>query len=139
MRDGCRVPIPWSGEAAPYGFGPEGSWLPQPAAWGELSVEAQSGDPASTLELYRSALALRRRLPGLGDGTMSWLKAPEGVLALSRPGFVCTLNTLDTEVELPVPGRPLLASAPLSIAIPEGLATAGTVRLPADACVWWAV
>ncbi|MEV6317179.1 glycoside hydrolase family 13 protein [Streptomyces sp. NPDC051776] len=132
MRDGCRVPIPWSGEEAPYGFGPGASWLPQPATWRELSVEAQSGDPRSTLELYRSALALRRRLPGLGDGTMAWLEAPDGVLAVSRPGFVCTLNTLDSEVELPVPGRPVLATAALHF-------TGGSVHIPADTCVWWEV
>ncbi|MEV0279288.1 glycoside hydrolase family 13 protein [Streptomyces sp. NPDC050610] len=131
-RDGCRVPIPWSGDAAPYGFGPGASWLPQPAQWRGLSVEAQSGDPRSTLELYRSALALRRSLPGLGDGPMGWLPAPEGVLALSRPGLVCTLNTLSAEAELPVPGRPVLATAPLEFG-------GGAVRIPADACVWWAV
>src|SRR3954453_16320565 len=30
-RDGCRVPIPWSGDAPPYGFGPGTGqpWLPQ--------------------------------------------------------------------------------------------------------------
>ena len=36
-RDGCRVPLPWSGAAPPYGFSPEGAtrqpWLPQPADW----------------------------------------------------------------------------------------------------------
>ncbi|MEU5425458.1 glycoside hydrolase family 13 protein [Streptomyces olivoreticuli] len=131
-RDGCRVPIPWSGDEAPYGFGPGGSWLPQPARWRELSVAAQSGDPRSTLELYRSALTLRRELPGLGDGEMVWLDAPEGVLAFSRPGFVCTLNTLGEEVELPVPGRPVLATSALEFG-------GGTVRLPSDSCVWWAV
>ncbi|MCA6095263.1 glycoside hydrolase family 13 protein [Streptomyces sp. SCA3-4] len=132
-RDGCRVPLPWSGEAAPYGFGPGGSWLPQPERWRELSVEAQSGDPRSTLELYRSALALRGELPGLGDGEMVWLDdVPEGVLAFSRPGFVCTLNTLGAEVALPVPGRPVLSHAALEFA-------GGTVRIPSDTCVWWAV
>ncbi|ARZ70435.1 glycoside hydrolase family 13 protein [Streptomyces sp. HU2014] len=131
-RDGCRVPLPWSGGEPPFGFGPGGSWLPQPAEWAELSVAAQSGDPRSTLELYRSALTLRRELPGLGDGEMGWLAAPEGVLALSRPGFVCTLNTLDEEVEMPVPGRPVLATRALEF-------TGGTVRLPSDSCVWWAV
>ncbi|WP_058044711.1 glycoside hydrolase family 13 protein [Streptomyces roseifaciens] len=131
-RDGCRVPIPWSGGAAPYGFGPGGSWLPQPEQWAELSVAAQSGDPRSTLELYRSALALRHELPGLGDGEMTWLEAPEGVLAFARPGLVCTLNTSDEEVGMPVPGRPVLATAALEF-------TGGTVRIPSDSCVWWAV
>ncbi|MBF6048338.1 DUF3459 domain-containing protein [Streptomyces sp. NRRL B-1677] len=131
-RDGCRVPIPWSGEEAPYGFGPGGSWLPQPEGWAELSVAAQSGDPRSTLELYRSALALRHELPGLGDGEMTWLEAPEGVLAFSRPGLVCTLNTRGEEVGMPVPGRPVLATSALEF-------TGGTVRIPVDSCVWWAV
>ncbi|MDT3398901.1 glycoside hydrolase family 13 protein [Streptomyces sp. B1866] len=144
-RDGCRVPIPWSRTGASYGFGPGGSWLPQPETWGGLSVEAQAGVPGSTLELYRAALALRRRLPGLGDGPMAWLPAPEGVLALSRPGFVCTLNTLGTPVDLPVPGRELLASEPMAYGPPRGDGAgaaadgAGTVRLPADSCAWWAV
>ncbi|MGV9313496.1 glycoside hydrolase family 13 protein [Streptomyces sp. NPDC003691] len=132
LRDGCRVPIPWSGGTAPYGFGPGGSWLPQPGEWAGLSVAAQTGVPGSTLELYRSALAHRRELPGLGDGAMEWRPAPAGVLAFARPGFVCTLNTLEEAVEIPAPGRPLLSSAPLD-------ATGSTVRVPAGTCVWWAV
>ncbi|MET7762164.1 glycoside hydrolase family 13 protein [Streptomyces sp. NPDC005393] len=136
FRDGCRVPIPWARSGASCGFGPGGSWLPQPADWADLSVEAQTGDPGSTLELYRAALALRRELPGLGDGRMTWLGAPAGVVALSRPGFVCTLNTLGEEVELPVPGRALLSSAPLAYG--AGPAPA-TVRIPADSCAWWAI
>ncbi|GGO79880.1 glycoside hydrolase family 13 protein [Wenjunlia tyrosinilytica] len=132
LRDGCRVPLPWSGERAPYGFGSGPSWLPQPSEWRELSVEAQDGDPRSTLELYRAALRLRHELPGLGDGTMTWLDAPAGVLALARPGFVCTANTTADVAELPVPGRPVVSTAAVEF-------TGGKVRLPADSCVWWAV
>ncbi len=81
-RDGCRVPIPWSGSAPPYGFGPlpDGpSWLRQPESWAKLSVEAQSGDPGSTLEFYRAALAPSSGHPALGAGDgASWLDAPEG-------------------------------------------------------------
>ncbi|MDX6764935.1 hypothetical protein SIN09_37550, partial [Streptomyces sp. F8] len=102
LRDGCRVPIPWAGAEPPYGFGPAGSWLPQPPAWAGLSVAAQTGDPHSTLELYRAALELRRALPGLGapeaggpadPSGMRWQSAPDGVLLFTRPGFACTLNT----------------------------------------------
>ncbi|MFD3455706.1 glycoside hydrolase family 13 protein [Streptomyces sp. NPDC058691] len=132
LRDGCRVPIPWTAGGSSYGFGSGGSWLPQPASWAGLSVEAQTGDPASTLELYRAALRLRRELPGLGDGPMRWLDAPQGVLALSRPGLVCTVNTRSTPVELPVPGRPVLSSEPVA-------PTGGNIRLPADSCIWWAI
>ncbi|MFB7292285.1 glycoside hydrolase family 13 protein [Actinacidiphila glaucinigra] len=132
LRDGCRVPIPWTTEGPSHGFGPAAGWLPQPADWAGLSVQAQTGDPDSTLELYRSALRLRRELPGLGDGPMRWLDAPEGVLAFSRPGLVCTVNTLSAPVQLPVPGRPVLSSGPVAF-------TGGSVRLPADSCIWWAI
>ncbi|WP_319259457.1 hypothetical protein [Streptomyces europaeiscabiei] len=50
-RDGCRVPIPWSGQAEPFGFSSDdayaGPWLPQPADWSERSVAAQTGDATS--------------------------------------------------------------------------------------------
>ncbi|WP_240528162.1 alpha-amylase family glycosyl hydrolase [Streptomyces amritsarensis] len=139
LRDGCRVPIPWAGAEPPYGFGPAGSWLPQPPAWAGLSVAAQTGDPHSTLELYRAALELRRALPGLGapeaggpadPSGMRWQSAPDGVLLFTRPGFACTLNTRPDPVELPAPGRPVLSSAPVET---DGR----TVRLPADSCTWW--
>ncbi|MFC5800268.1 glycoside hydrolase family 13 protein [Streptomyces formicae] len=133
FRDGCRVPIPWTRGGVSYGFGSGGSWLPQPEVWAELSVEAQTGVPGSTLELYRAALAVRREHPGLGAGeAVTWLDAPDGVLALARDRFICTTNTRGTEVELPVPGSVLLSSA-----TPEF--TGGTVRLPADSSTWWAI
>ncbi|WP_069811721.1 glycoside hydrolase family 13 protein [Streptomyces sp. TP-A0874] len=141
FRDGCRVPIPWSGRTAPYGFGPGGSWLPQPEDWADLSVEAQSGDPESTLELYRAALALRRESPALGaGGGLEWLDSPAGVLAFRRRsgeagGVVCVLNTLDRPVDSPVSGHPLISSAPL----PPRQPTGGTLRAPAESCVWWAI
>ncbi|PJJ01576.1 alpha-glucosidase [Streptomyces sp. 2333.5] len=132
FRDGCRVPLPWSGEQPPYGFGPGGSWLPQPADWRALTVAAQTGDPASTLELYRTALSLRRRLPGLGDGPMSWVSAPDGVLAFRRPGVLCTVNTLGRDLAFPAPGTPLLASTPVIV-------NDGSAVLPGDSCIWWAI
>ena len=62
-RDGCRVPIPWTRTGPSLGFGTGGPWLPQPDSWTDLSVEAQQGVAGSVLELYRTALALRRRAP----------------------------------------------------------------------------
>ncbi|MEU0196093.1 alpha-amylase family glycosyl hydrolase, partial [Streptomyces afghaniensis] len=132
-RDGCRVPIPWSGQAAPYGFSPAGAtaepWLPQPADWAAVSVEAQTGDPASMLELYRTALRIRREHPALGDGTMTWLEAPEGVLSFSRePGFLCVVNLSAEPYELPDHTAILLASGPLK-----------NGRLEPDQAVWLAL
>ncbi|MQY14753.1 Oligo-1,6-glucosidase [Streptomyces sp. RB5] len=139
FRDGCRVPIPWTTGGSSYGFGPGGSWLPQPATWGGLSVEAQTGDPASTLELYRAALAARRAEPALGAGeSVRWLDTPDGVLAFTRTGpdgtvFTCAANTTSAPVTLPSPqGRTLLHSAPKA---PES--GGGTVVLAPDSTVWW--
>jgi alpha-glucosidase len=134
FRDGCRVPIPWTAEGSSYGFGSGGSWLPQPDAWGTLSVESQTGDPGSTLELYRSALAVRREQPSLGAGDgVEWLDAPEGVLAFRRGTFVCHANTTGEAVRIPVPGRMLLANEQVRTSVD------GTAELPADTTVWWAV
>lgn len=57
-----RVPMPWSGTAAPYGFGSAAAtWLPMPADWAELTVEAELADPTSMRWLYRRALDIRRQ------------------------------------------------------------------------------
>jgi alpha-glucosidase len=127
-RDGCRVPIPWERDGPSYGFGPDGSWLPQPPSWSGLSVQAQLGVTGSTLELYRSALAVRRLHPALGEGAMEWLGvASASVLALRRePGFVCVVNFGAEPAELPEHEKVLLASEPLGA---DG-------RLPADTAVW---
>ncbi|HEX2174603.1 MAG TPA: glycoside hydrolase family 13 protein [Nocardioidaceae bacterium] len=95
-RDGCRVPMPWSGDTPPFGFSPPGSaptWLPQPRAWAGLAVDAQQQDPGSTLSFYRRALATRRAvLPEVGSAVKFLDSAPE-VLAFRRdPDLVCVVN-----------------------------------------------
>ncbi|ODB73892.1 MULTISPECIES: glycoside hydrolase family 13 protein [Micromonospora] len=129
-RDGCRVPLPWQGDTPPFGFSPDGAsaapWLPQPADWKDRTVRAQTGDPHSMLELYRAALTLRRAEPALGDGTLTWLPAPDGVLAFARePGFTCVVNLGGAAVPLPAHDELLLASGPLD-----------DDRLPPDTAVW---
>ncbi|MFI6764847.1 glycoside hydrolase family 13 protein [Streptomyces sp. NPDC050355] len=114
-RDGCRVPIPWSGQEAPFGFSPDDAsgapWLPQPANWHALSVEAQTGDEASMLELYRRALHLRRDHAALGDSALTWLDTPPGVLAFTRePGFACVVNLSADPYPLPEHDTVVLAS-----------------------------
>nr|WP_315987584.1 alpha-amylase family glycosyl hydrolase [Actinomadura sp. HBU206391] len=122
-RDGCRIPLPWSGDAAPFGFSPDGAstWLPQPEDWKRRTVEVQLSDPASTLRLYREAIRLRP------SGPMRWLDGEEpGVLAFARgDGFVCMVNMGDAPVTLPADREVLLASA----SVTDGL-------LPADGAVW---
>lgn len=118
-RDGCRVPLPWSGTAPPFGFSPDGvePWLPMPAAWRDLTVEAQEADPGSMLALYRRALALRRAEPSLRGGTVTWPDedaVDPSTLRLGReaPGgrrLVVVTNVGDVPTPLP-PGEVLLTS-----------------------------
>jgi alpha-glucosidase len=129
-RDGCRVPMPWSGTKPPYGFTPAGAksspWLPQPADWAGLTVEAEAGDTGSMLSLYRTALSIRRSHPALGDGNLTWIESAPDVLAFSRGlGFVSVTNLSDVPVELPSYTRLLLTSTPLE----GGL-------LPTDSTAW---
>jgi alpha-glucosidase len=126
-RDGCRVPLPWSGHEPPFGFSPPGAaaepWLPQPKDWRDLTVEAESADPGSMLELYRSALRIRRAEPALGDGAMRWLPSAAGVLDFERLAHVdggrgggvrCVVNLSGGPAELPGDAVLLLASGPVS-------------------------
>jgi alpha-glucosidase len=127
-RDGSRVPLPWTRSGPSLGFGSGPGWLPQPATWSQLSVEAQEDDPTSMLTLYRSALHLRRSLPALGAGSAAdvrWLGLGDDVVAFSRdPAFTFALNLGPEPVELP-DGEVLVASGALA----EG-------QLPADTAVW---
>ena len=108
-RDGCRVPIPWEADAPAYGFNSTGeSWLPQPGQWRGFARDAQAGDPASTLSMYRDALRLRRERR-LSAGTVEWLDAPEGCLALRTAGTTVFTNLTDQPVAAPE-GAVLLAS-----------------------------
>jgi alpha-glucosidase len=76
------------------------------------------------LSLYREALRVR---PDLGDGPLTWLTAPEDVLAFARAaGPVCVVNFADTPAELPTHSRLLLSSGPLTA---DG-------RLPQDTAAW---
>ena len=124
-RDGCRVPIPWSGDAPPYGFSTAGAttWLPQPAGWGDLTVAAEEADPGSMLRLVRDALGLRRSLPA--DG-FRWSGDREGVLEFDRgDGFTCVVNISGSPVPIDAARPVLLASADPQAGV-----------LPSDAAVW---
>jgi alpha-glucosidase len=96
-RDGCRVPIPWSGTTPPFGFGPgDGQpWLPQPPEWESLSVEAETGDASSTLEFVRRALAVRRDLLVELAGVEPELHVcgTDDQLVIRRGSLICHLNT----------------------------------------------
>jgi alpha-glucosidase len=128
-RDGCRVPLPWSGDGPPFGFGPgdDQPWLPQPEWFSRFTVERADKDPESMLALYRRALRIRRETAALGDGPLTWLDVPPGALGFARdPGFALLLNVDAEPFALPEGAEVLLASGPLT---DDGL-------LPQDTSVW---
>ncbi|MBD3934682.1 DUF3459 domain-containing protein [Streptomyces chumphonensis] len=134
VRDGCRVPLPWSGQASPFGFTPGAPgqeaarpWLPQPAYFAEHATDRALADTRSSWHLYRDGLQLRRSLPQLGEGTLRWLETPPDVLAFVRgDGLVCAVNFGTEPAVSPVAGLPLLASG----ACPDGV-------LPGSTAAWY--
>jgi alpha-glucosidase len=112
-RDGCRVPIPWSGVRPPYGFSPDGAerpWLDQPDDWAPLTVAAQADDSASMLALYRNGLRIRRARPW-GAGPFRWLDVGGESLAFARGDeFACLVNFGPDPVAVPAGASILIAS-----------------------------
>lgn len=126
-RDGCRVPIPWSGDEPPFGNGTAAPWLPQPAEWAKLSVELQRADPDSTWAFYQQALAARRRLVAeleSSGGATTVVDLGADVLAFRRGELLVVLNCGETPVELPA-GEVWVASGELDGSL-----------LPANTSVW---
>lgn len=130
-RDGARVPLPWSGLAAPYGFSAgESTWLPMPECWAGVTVEAEEANPRSTLHQYRTMLRLRHELPDVVSGSWS-VDVREGVLVVRRGStFACAVNMSDTVKECPVTGAVLVSSTG------EHTVEGDSVWLPPSTGVW---
>jgi alpha-glucosidase len=124
------VPIPWTSEPPSFGFGPEDGaapWLPQPAWFAGFAAAGQVGVDGSMLELYRTALHLRRAEAALGDGDMAWFDTPAGSLGFTRsPDFACIVNVSATSVPVPAGWTALIVSSPLV-----------DDAVPADTAAWF--
>ncbi len=109
----------------PYGFGPgsDQPWIPQPADWAPLTVEAETGAEGSTLEFYRAALAVRRTFATTAGDDVEVLDLGADVVAFRRGPVTAVLNCGTTPVALPS-GDILMASGPVDS------------ELPADTAVW---
>ena len=118
-RDGCRVPLPWSGGPPSFGFSTGVPWLPMPASWADVTVEAQRDDATSALSVWRTALACRPT----GD-ELAWRSVPVGALAFDRGELTCVVNVDAPPFDLP-PGEVLVVSDP----------DVGR-RLPPDTAAW---
>jgi alpha-glucosidase len=131
-RDGCRVPLPWSGQAAPYGFSPgdRQPWLPMPADWADRTVEAQAGAPSSTLSFFRRMLRLRRELVDSLPDEVEVLSSAAGTFAVLRGDLLCVVNCGTSAARLPeAAGELLLTSGAVPV---EG-------RLAPDTAAWFRV
>lgn len=123
-RDGCRVPLPWSGDGASFGFGAAVAHLPQPAWFADYAVDVESGDPESTLSLYREALGLRRLLQT--EERLDWIETGRAdVLRFARPNGWQVVANFGTEP------FPLEAEADLVV-----LGTVVDRAVPGESTVW---
>ncbi|NHU47956.1 alpha-amylase family glycosyl hydrolase [Rhodococcus sp. A14] len=128
-RDGCRVPLPWSGDHPPFGFTTDNAqpWLPQPDNWKSKTVAAESDDPDSMLTLYRTALQLRRTLPALRSDCFDWQPSAPDVLAFDRgPSFQCVVNLSSGPIPIDAGTPVLLTSTHLQ----------DSQTIPPDTAVW---
>jgi alpha-glucosidase len=132
-RDGCRTPIPWTAAGAGHGFTTGEPWLPFGRDAATHAVDIELADPASVLSAYRRLIALRRSLLPSLDQDLTWLPAPEDVLAVRRGPLVAVLSTAREPVEVAVEGANELLDA---TAPGAELSAAAVVTVPPAATVW---
>jgi len=137
-RDGARVPIPWRADDENFGFTTGKPWLPMPRQWSDMSVESQTQESGSFLNLYRKSLSIRAKHPALKQknsidvsSEISWIPTQAGVLAFERkPGFTLIANCNDFSCDVEISGEILLASQP-GVTQKDGVTT-----LPAHTTCW---
>ena len=134
-RDGCRVPLPWSGDEPPFGFSPAGATAEpgcrSPPAGRALTVEAQARRPGLDAEpLPRGARGCAATEPGpRATGRSRWLPRRRRTCSRSAAatGFVCDREPRrDAGRRCPPARRVLLVER----------AARRTARLPGDATAW---
>jgi alpha-glucosidase len=86
----------------------------------------------STLEMYRTALRLRRSESALGDGHMEWRDSALNVLAFTRPGdpaVTCVMNLSPTATQWPAETMLVASDARVTH-------SGGQVTLPPSSTAW---
>jgi alpha-glucosidase len=125
-RDGCRVPLPWLPDGSSFGFGDDGSHLPQPPWFASHAVSVEDDDPESPLTMYRRALELRRILQT--EEGLEWVETGRAdVLGFRRPNGWEVLTNFGAE--------------PYSLGRNDALlSSAGPVggELPGETTAWFA-
>lgn len=130
-RDGARVPMPWSGTDSPFGFTTGLPWLPLPQAWASMTVERESGDSTSSLEMYRQSLTLRKKYFHSAS-TFEWTHKPDGsgLIGYRRGDIEVILNTSERPQTISRRGRIEISSAV------EIVSNGEEIILNPNACIW---
>jgi alpha-glucosidase len=127
--------LPWNGDSAPFGFTSGTPWLPMQDSWKDLTIDKQSAEPKSSLNLYRNALNLRvEHLVNTGE--IQWLESPHhgakssSLLAFHRGNVSVYMNLDESPVDVEITGKVLIVSS----GIPDG--RAGKVTIPPVSTIW---
>jgi alpha-glucosidase len=104
-------------------------------SWKELTVEKQSAEPKSSLNLYRNALNLRAEHL-VNNGEIEWIESPvhgsknPSLLAYRRGNVSIFMNLGDLPIEVEITGKVLIVSA----GIPDG--RDGKITIPPVSTLW---
>lgn len=112
-RDGCRTPMPWTGQAPHGGFSNVEPWLPVDGRHLALNVAEQEISPKSVLSVAREMFSMRRDQVVLQGGDVLFLEGGSAeasgeashMLIFARvhgdEALVCAFNLDDETRELP--------------------------------------
>jgi alpha-glucosidase len=104
-------------------------------SWKELTVDKQSADPKSSLNLYKNALNLRAEHL-VNNDDIEWIESPvhgstnQSLLAYRRGDISVFMNLGDLAVEVGITGKVLIVSA----GIPDG--RDGKITIPPVSTLW---
>jgi len=103
--------------------------------WKDLTVDKQSVDPKSSLNLYRNALNLRAEHL-VNNGGIEWIESPShgsenpSLLAYRRGNLSIYMNLGDLPIEVEITGKVLIVSA----GTPDG--RDGKMTIPPVSTLW---
>jgi len=83
-RDNARTPMQWNAEENAGFTSGDGAWLPVNPNYQTINVAKEEDDPASILNFYRAAIALRKETTALSFGDFEPLKTSGRIFAYFR-------------------------------------------------------
>ncbi|MEM8982582.1 MAG: alpha-glucosidase [Pseudomonadota bacterium] len=132
-RDGCRTPMPWTGDSISAGFSTAKPWLPTPSEHRRHSIREQQSDDDSVLNAYRTFVDWRSLHPALRWGGIDFIDTPENTLAFRRfvddEQILCVFNFQSSEAAIELDPAVQLTSLH-GHGLTEGVLRPGSLTLP---------